>query len=69
MKNPDLKYNKKNHQHNPTKNSEVMHLSMRGGGGGGLGKHGNLTVTYIPRAGILFGHHAFDLSIYKGEEK
>ena len=43
-----------------------MHLSTsspRGGGGGGRATHGNLTVTYIPRVGILIGHHAFDLSI------
>ena len=40
---------------------DVMHLSMSstkgvwGGGGGGLGRvtHGNLTVTCIPRVGIL----------------
>ena len=25
--------------------------------------HGNLTVTHIPRVGILIGHQAFDLSI------
>ena len=25
--------------------------------------HGNLTVTYIPRVGILIGNRAFDLSI------
>ena len=31
--------------------------------------HGNLTVTFIPRVGILLGHHAFDLSIlYSGRE-
>ena len=35
----------------------------RGGGGGGRANHGNLTVAYIPRVGILIGHHAFDLSI------
>ena len=27
------------------------------GGGGGRATHGNLTVTYIPRVGILIGHH------------
>ena len=32
-------------------------------GGGGRAIHGNLTVTYIPRVGILIGPHAFDLSI------
>ena len=45
---------------------DVTHLSMsspRGGGGGGRKTHGNLTVAYIPRVGILIGHHAFDLSI------
>ena len=31
--------------------------------GGGIGQHRNLTVAYIPRVGILIGHHAFDLSI------
>ena len=45
----------------------IMHLSMSsprgGGGGGGQANHGNLTVGYIPRVGILIGHHAFDLSI------
>ena len=44
----------------------IMHLSVsspRGGGGGGRATHGNLTVAYIPRVGILIGHHAFDLSI------
>ena len=42
------------------------HLSMsnpREGRGGGSANHGNLTVAYIPRVGILIGHHAFDLSI------
>ena len=34
-----------------------------GGGGGGWATHGNLIVVYIPRVGILIGHHAFDLSI------
>ena len=33
------------------------------GGGGGRATHGNLIVAYIPRAGILIGHRAFDLSI------
>ena len=41
----------------------TMHLSMSSPGGGGLATHGNLTVAYIPRVGILTGHHAFDLSI------
>ena len=36
--------------------------------GGGLANHGNLTVAYIPRVGILIGHHAFDLSMYMVEE-
>ena len=46
-----------------------MHLSVSSpmflgwGGGGGRATHGNLTVAYIPRVGILIGHHAFDLSI------
>ena len=34
----------------------LMHLSMsspRGGGGGGRATHGNLTVTHVPRVGIL----------------
>ena len=45
---------------------QIMHLSMsnpREGRGGGWATHGNLTVAYIPRVGILIGHHAFDLSI------
>ena len=33
------------------------------GGGGGQTTHKNLTVAYIPRVGILIGHHAVDLSI------
>ena len=37
----------------------------RGRGGGGRATHGNLTVTHIPRVGILTWHHAFDLSILK----
>ena len=41
----------------------VMHLSMWSPRGGGQATHGNLTVMYIPRVGILIGHHAFDLSI------
>ena len=44
----------------------LMQLSVsspRGGGGEGRTTHGNLTVAYIPRVGILIGHHAFDLSI------
>ena len=48
----------------------VYQCETRGGGGGGGGgesgaraTHGNLTVAYIPRVGILIGHHAFDLSI------
>ena len=43
----------------------VMHLSMLSlrRGGGGWATNVNLTVTYIPRVGILIGHHAFDLSI------
>jgi len=35
------------------------------GRGGGSATHGNLTVTYIPRVGILIGDHARDLSISK----
>ena len=49
-----------------TLNMLLMHLSVsspRGGGGGVRATHGNLTVAYIPRVGILIGHHAFDLSI------
>ena len=34
-----------------------------GGGGEGRATHGNLTVAYISRVGILIGHHVFDLSI------
>ena len=36
-----------------------MHLSVSSprGGGGGRATHGNLTVTYIPRVGILIRHH------------
>ena len=35
-----------------------MHLSVSSPGvGGGRSTHGNLTVTYIPRVGILIGHH------------
>ena len=42
----------------------LMHLSVSSPrGGGGRETHGNLTVAYIPRVGILIGHHAFDLSI------
>ena len=42
--------------------------------GGGMGKggratHRNLTVTYIPRVGLLIGHHAFDLSISNSRRK
>ena len=39
-----------------------MHLSMSNPreGGGGRATHGNLTVAYIPRVGILIGHHAFE---------
>ena len=33
-----------------------------GKGGGGRATHGNLTVMYIPRVGILIGHHAFSNS-------
>ena len=43
--------------------SLFMHLSMSNPRGGGWATHGNLTVAYIPRVGILIGHHAFDLSI------
>ena len=43
-------------------------ISVKPGVGGGEGvggraTHGSLTVAYIPRVGILVGHHAFDLSI------
>ena len=38
-------------------------INVKPEGGGGRATHGNLTVTYIPRVGILIGHHAFDLSI------
>ena len=38
-------------------------ISVKPEGGGGLATDGNLTVAYIPRVGILIGHHAFDLSI------
>ena len=31
--------------------------------GRGRAPHGNLTVTKIPRVGILIGYHAFDLSL------
>ena len=42
---------------------ELMHLSVSSPrGGGGRATHGNLTVTHIPRVGILMGH-AFDLSV------
>ena len=35
-----------------------MHLSTpEGGGGGSRATHGNLTVTYIPKVGILIRHH------------
>ena len=40
-----------------------INVKPEGGGGGVLANHGNLTVSYIPRVGILIGHHAFDLSI------
>ena len=41
----------------------------RGGGSGGRANHGNLTVAYIPRVGILIGHHVFDLSlVYRRRE-
>ena len=40
-----------------------INVKPEGGGGGGWATHGNLTVVYIPRVGILIGHHAFDLSI------
>ena len=45
----------------------VMHLSMSSPrrGVGGRATHGNLTVTHIPKVGILTWHHAFDLSISK----
>ena len=45
-----------------------IHLSMSSpnGGGGVRTTHGNLAVTYIPRVGILMGHHAFNLSISNG---
>ena len=32
-------------------------MSSPWGGDGGRATHGNLTVTYIPRVGILIGHH------------
>ena len=32
-------------------------VKPRGGEGGGRATHGNLTVTYIPRVGILIGHN------------
>ena len=38
-------------------------INVKPGGGGGRATHGNLTLAYIPRVGILIGHHAFDLSI------
>ena len=44
----------------------VMQISLsspRGVGRRGRATHGNLTVTYICRVGILIGHHAFNLSI------
>ena len=46
---------------------ELMHLSMPRprGGKGGRATHGNLTVTHIPRVGILTWRHALDLSISK----
>ena len=47
----------------------ITHLKPEGGGGGVRATHGNLTVTYIPRVGILIGHHAFDLLIQIVEEK
>ena len=35
-----------------------MHLSVSSPrGGGGRSTHENLPVTYIPRVGILIGHH------------
>ena len=44
--------------------AHIIHLSMSTLGEGGA-THGNLTVTHIPRVGILTWHHAFDLSISK----
>ena len=41
----------------------IMHLSMSSPRRGGRATHGNLTVTHIPKVGILTLHHAFDLSI------
>ena len=35
-----------------------MHLSVSSPRRGGGGAVGNLTVTYIPRVGILIGHHS-----------
>ena len=32
-------------------------ISVKLEGGGDRATHGNLTVTYIPRVGILIGHH------------
>ena len=44
----------------------LMHLSMSSPRGvGGRATHRNLTVTHIPRVGILTWHHSFDLSISK----
>ena len=45
-------------------NYALISVKPEGGvGGGGRAIHGNLTVTYIPRVGILIGPHAFDLTI------
>ena len=41
----------------------AMNVKPEGGEGGGRATHGNLTATYIPRVGILMGHHTPDLSI------
>ena len=42
---------------------QISLSSPRGVGRRGRATHGNLTVTYICRVGILIGHHAFNLSI------
>ena len=64
LKVTNLKYEKYDITSEKINNDAPINVKLEAGGRGvGRATHGNLTLTYIFRVGILIGYHAFDLSI------
>ena len=64
-KTPSTIFTGKRKAYRSTKDVLLCTYQCQAQGEGGPATHGNLTVTYLPRVGILIGNHAFvfDLSV------